>query len=203
MSADTLHRLADAQPRELVFLEVGIDPHGFHRQDGEHLGRGAHLLAELHGAAHHVAGDRCHDARAGCGQPRRAQLRLRLQHARMRLGSGAGDRGARGRQRRLRLRQPRLRRVHRVLLVLQGLLRDAVQGDQRPVALDVLVRLGHLHVLGLQRGRVALRLGEQLRHVTHRLGETGLGLGERHLRIARIELHQHLAAVHELRLVGV
>ncbi len=120
----------------------------------------------------------------------------------MRLGSGAGDRGTRGRQRRLRLREPRLRGVHRVLLVLQRFLRDSVQRDQRPVALDVLVGLRQLHLLGLQRGRIALFLGKQLRHVTHRLGEIGLGLGEGHLRVARIELHQHLAAVHELRLVG-
>ena len=71
------------------------------------------------------------------------------------------------------------------------------------IALDILVRLGELHVLRLNQRRIALLLGKQLRHIAHGLREGRLGLRQRHFGVARIELHQHIAAAHELRLIGI
>jgi len=71
------------------------------------------------------------------------------------------------------------------------------------VALDILVGLGELHLLRLNQCGITLLLGEELGHIAHGLREVRLGLRQRHFGVARIELHQHLALVHELRLVGV
>ncbi len=62
-----------------------------------------------------------------------------------------------------------------------------------------------LHDVGLAqrdlRGQRAV-VGVQRAHLAHGLRERGFGLLERHLGIGRVELHQRLAGLHEVGVVG-
>ncbi len=199
-----IDRLADAHVTELVFLEVGIDPDRIHRHDREHLGRRSHLLAQLHRPAYHIAGNGSDDLGACRRQPRCAQVGFGLQDARMVLRTGADDLGPGARQTGLRLLQQRQRAVHAVLIVLESLGGHAVLGKDGLIPLEVLARLcraGSAERSPPRHPGLPAQIAAQHRGPSAPGWPSPWRAPDSESR--GIELHQHLAALHELRLVNV
>ncbi|MNO90314.1 hypothetical protein D3C76_818210 [compost metagenome] len=197
-----LHRLADAHVLELGFLEVGVDPHLIQRDDRHQRRARLHALADLHGALGDVAGDRRDDHRAGVVQVGLAQLGGGCLDVGMGHDVGVVDQRAVGVELLLRGGQGVARGVQGVAGVGQFLLGDrAIVGEILP-ALVVRLGLGQGDFLRRHVGLVAIHVAEQPAHLAHGAREVGFGLLQGDVGVARVELHQHLALVHQVAVIG-
>ncbi len=196
-------RLTDAHRGELRLLEVRIDPYLVERNDRHQRRTGRHALAELHRALRDVAGHGRRQLRARDVEIRVVHLRRRREHVGMVRDRRAIDARLIGRELLLRRDQRRLGARERVARMLQLFAgdrtgaREALAARRGPRVARATSALRMLDRRPELRGR-----REQSAHLAHRLGELRVGLLERDSRIGRIELHQRLPRVDELRVVG-
>ncbi len=209
--------LADAHVAQLGFLQIGVDPHIVQRHYPHQRLAGRHALAELHRAPRHHAADRRRNGGAFIRQIGLAQL------GRGQLDRGVvGDDRARGQrfaggELLLRGFHPGLRGGQRGLGGLQGNLclpqfLSAHRAGTRQLlaAAQRILRLGYIGLrdadIGLPHGNLGSQgavVGKAHPHLTHRLRQQGLGLLQRHMGVGAIELHQRLAGLDQLGIVGV
>jgi hypothetical protein len=209
-------RLAQAQVAQLVFLEVGIDPHLLGGHHAHERRARSHALAQLHAAARHVAGHGRRQHGTALGEVGLVQLGGGGEHGgvaferhalRQRLvarelfarrgdgGFGCGKCGARGVVLGLRLVQLFLRDgaiACELLAPLQDVARARDVGARARG-----VGFAQAHLL-LQRGVVNVDGA----HLAHGLRERRLGLRERHARIGRVQPHERRAGLHIVGVVG-
>ena len=77
---DHARRLAGLHSRELVLLEIGIDPEALRRHDGQQVGALRHIGSDPSGAIADIAANGCTDFGITEIEPGGLEIRLRLRY---------------------------------------------------------------------------------------------------------------------------